>query len=339
MAQSQRRLEPKIAVIGGGTGSFVLLSALKDKACDIAALVNMVDDGGSTGALRDELGVLPPGDVRQCLVALSDTPELRDVFTYRFDEGTLKGHTLGNIFLTALEKMTGSFGAGVEVASDVLSIKGTVEPITLDNITLATQLANKRIVRGENAISQTAIGIKKGQPFWLEPNAEPNPRALAAINQADIVVIAPGSLYGSLGPSLLVGGIGQALKKTKALKVFVCNLVTKPGQTHGYTPYDFAEELERLAGEPFLDVVLVNTEPLPADLVARYMGDGEEPVDVTAEPPADVHYMVVGAPLLGNTKWSGKRQKGDALAGQRSLIRHDGDAVADAILTIYKSLD
>jgi uncharacterized cofD-like protein len=327
----------KVVVIGGGTGSFVILNALKKYTQDIVALVSMADDGGSTGLLRDELGTLPPGDVRQCLVALSDSPELRDLFTYRFDEGTLAGHSLGNLFLTALEKTTGNFGAAVELASKVLNICGSVEPITLDNITLATKFANGRVVKGENLISQTPIGIKKGQVFWLEPAAAANPKALAAIAHADMVIIAPGSVYGSLGPSLMVGGIGRALKDSKALKLHVCNLVTKPGQSDGYTPYDFADELQRLAGERFLDVVLVNTESITPDLVKRYASDGEKPVDVTASAPTGVSYKIIGVPLLGNKKWDIAAQNGDALAHQRSLIRHDGDAVVRAILDVYSN--
>mgnify|MGYP003380649138 CR=1 FL=1 len=336
MAQRERQRDLKIAVIGGGTGSFMLLQALKKYTSDIAALVNMVDDGGSTGVLRDELGVLPPGDVRQCLVALSEAPEMRDLFTYRFDEGSLGGHSFGNLFLTALQKMTGSFGQGVELAGEVLNITGTVEPITLENITLLTEFADGKVLRGENLISQTPVGIKKGQKFWLEPAVQANPRALAAINQADIVVIAPGSLYGSLGPALMVPGVGRALKNTRALIVYVCNLVTKPGQTSGYSVVDFASELERLAGGPFLDAVLVNTQPITKRLVKSYSGQQELPVALPAN-LKDIHYKVVGAPLLGKAK-SVSLQKGDSLAHQRSLIRHDGDLVVKAVLNIYNSL-
>lgn len=335
MVQKRNTSDLRVAVIGGGTGSFVILNALKKYTRHITALVTMADDGGSTGVLRDELGVLPPGDVRQCLVALSDSPELRDLFTYRFEEGTLKGHCFGNLFLTALEKTTGNFAEGIELASKVLNICGRVEPVTLDNITLATQFADGKTIKGENVISQTPIGIQKGQRFWLEPAAKANPEALAAIIKADIVVIAPGSVYGSLGPSLMVGGIGKALRDTSALKLQVCNLVTKPGQTDGYAPSDFAAELERLAGEEFIDVVLVNTEPITPDLVERYANDGENPVDVMAKAPAGIHYVIEGAPLLGNKKWDTATRKGDALAHQRSLIRHDGDAVVGAMIDIY----
>lgn len=326
----------RVVVIGGGTGSFVILNTLKRYTRHITALVNMADDGGSTGQLRDELGVLPPGDVRQCLVALSDLPELRDLFTYRFEDGGLAGHCFGNLFLTALEKTTGNFGAGVELASKVLNICGSVEPITLDSIILATRFADGTVVRGENMISQTPIGTRKGQPFWLEPESSANPKALSAIAGADIVIIAPGSVYGSLGPSLMVGGIGKALRKTKAFKLHVCNLVTKPGQTDGYTPYDFADELERLAGEEFLDAVLVNTESITPELIKRYASDGENPVDVAIKSAQDHHYKIEGAPLLGNKKWKKATQKGDALAHQRSLIRHDGDAVIKAIANLYQ---
>ena len=247
MREPFARTELKIAVIGGGTGSFTLLSALKDHTSQIAALVNMADDGGSTGQLRDELGALPPGDVRQCLVALSDSPKVRDLFNYRFEEGTLQGHAFGNLFLTALEKMTGSFAEGVDLASEVLNIKGIVEPITLSNVHLAMKDEKGETVHGEFAIADR--DFKSSRPeMWLEPLAEPNPRAIKAIETADIVVIAPGNLYGSLAPALIVPGIGEALERSSAFKVYVCNLVTKPGQTDGFKVSDFADEIERFAG-------------------------------------------------------------------------------------------
>lgn len=333
MKEPFARTEIKIAVIGGGTGSFTLLSALKDHTNQIAALVNMADDGGSTGVLRDELGALPPGDVRQCLVALSRTPEIRDLFNYRFDEGSLKGHAFGNLFLTALEKMTGDFGKGVEMASEVLNITGVVEPITLTNVTLAMRDSRGVETHGEFAIADMDFAGEKPE-LWLEPNAEPNPRAVRAIESADIVVIAPGNLYGSLAPALIVPGIGDALANTKALTVYVCNLVTKPGQTDGYTVTDFADEIERLAGRPFLNAVLYNTESPTDDLLDKYAKAGEKSVRFDESTLESAAYIAAGANLLSGSIWQNSNSA-DPIAASRTLIRHDSNAVALAILELY----
>jgi len=284
--------------------------------------------------LRDELGALPPGDVRQCLVALSSSPELRDLFNYRFEDGTLKGHAFGNLFLTALEKMTGDFAKGIEVASEVLNITGTVEPITLTNVTLAMRDKTGRETHGEYKIAQE--NFDGGCPeFWLEPKAEANPRALAAIERADIVVVAPGNLYGSLAPALIVPGIGEALAATKAFKLYVCNLVTKPGQTDGFTVNDFADEVERLAGTPFLDAVLYNTEKPSDDLLQKYAADKEIAVEFDADKSKAAHYEAAGANLLSSSIWQGS--SADPIAASRTLIRHDPAAVAKAIIDLYES--
>ncbi|MFI5212400.1 MAG: uridine diphosphate-N-acetylglucosamine-binding protein YvcK [Candidatus Saccharimonadales bacterium] len=324
----------KIAVIGGGTGSFTLLSALKEYTRSIAALVNMADDGGSTGVLRDELGALPPGDVRQCLVALSGTPELRDLFNYRFEDGSLQGHAFGNLFLTALEKMTGDFAQGVEVASEVLNITGTVEPITLTNVKLAMRDRSGHETHGEFEISQCAFHDERPE-FWLEPAAEANPKAITAIAQADIVVIAPGNLYGSLAPALIVPGIGRALAKSDAFKVYVCNLVTKPGQTDGYSVSDFADEIERLAGEPFLDAVLFNTQQPTTELLKKYAAEGELSVSFDREELKEARYLAAGADLLSGQVWHNNNKSSDPIAATRTLIRHDSKVVARSILELY----
>lgn len=326
--------ETKIAVIGGGTGSFTLLSALKDHTSQIAALVNMADDGGSTGLLRDELGALPPGDVRQCLVALSRTPEIRDLFNYRFEEGSLKGHAFGNLFLTALEKMTGNFADGVTMAGEVLNIVGVVEPITLTNVHLAMEAHDGTVTRGEYLITEQDFNGHRPR-MWLEPDAAANPAAIAAIEQADIVVIAPGNLYGSLAPALIVPGVGEALARSKALKVYVCNLVTKPGQTDGFEVSDFADEVERLAGGPFLDAVLYNTEAPTSDLLSKYAKEGELSVGYDLERLQGASYVAAGANLLSGTIWQ-NTNKSDPIGANRTLIRHDSQAVAKAIINIYE---
>ncbi len=325
----------KIAVIGGGTGSFTLLSSLKEHTSEIAALVNMADDGSSTGVLRDELGVLPPGDIRQCLVALSREPRVRDLFNYRFDEGKLKGHAFGNLFLAALEKMTGNFTEGVELASDILNIVGTVEPITLSNVRLAMQKGDGEVIRGEFLITDT--DFKKERPkMWLEPDAEANPKALAAITQADMVIIAPGNLYGSIAPALIVPGVGEALRKTDAFCVYVSNLVTKPGQTDGYTVSDFADEIERLAGGQFIDSVLFNTEQPSDDLLHKYAKEGELRVEFDRDILNSATYIAAGADLVAGEPWK-NINKTDPISTHRTLIRHDSDATAKALIELYET--
>lgn len=325
----------KIAVIGGGTGSFTLLTGLKEYTNSLTALVNMADDGGSTGLLRDELGVLPPGDVRQCLVALSDAPKLRDLFNYRFEEGSLKGHAFGNLFLTALEKMTGDFAEGVEVAAEVLNISGRVEPITLSNVTLMMRTKAHGETRGEFMIGESDMGGERPE-LWLEPEADLNPKALDAIKEADIVVVAPGNLYGSLAPALIVPGVGEALAASKAFKVYVCNLVTKPGQTDGYSVSDFAHEIERLAGKSFLDAVVFNTRQPDEKLLKKYAGAGELAVTYDMDELSTASYRAYGADILAGTIWK-NASKSDPIAAARTLIRHDPIVTARSIIDLYNN--
>lgn len=332
---SSKKLGAKIVVIGGGTGSFTVLSGLKYYAHDITALVNMADDGGSTGQLRDELGVLPPGDVRQCLVALSDSPKVRELFNYRFDEGTLQGHAFGNLFLTALEKMTGNFAEAVELASEVLNITGRVEPITLSNVNLTMQVPGEETVRGEFHIAHTNFSGKRPD-FYLEPEADLNPAAAEAIAVADMIVIAPGNLYGSLAPALIVPGLGAALENSRAKKVFICNLVTKPGQTDGFTAADFADEIHRLSGAEFLDYVLYNTSQPSEELLKKYAREREFAVTLDRATAIQKRYKIKGADLISKEIWQAG-QKGDPIASSRTLIRHDSDKVARQIMKLYFS--
>ncbi|MDO4773747.1 MAG: YvcK family protein [Candidatus Saccharibacteria bacterium] len=326
----------KVVVIGGGTGSFTLLSALKHYTHNITALVNMVDDGGSTGQLRDELGVLPPGDVRQCLVALSNSPKVRDLFNYRFDEGSMKGHAFGNLFMAALEKMTGSFAEAVETASEVLGVNGRVYPITLDDTKMSVKLQDGTVVNGQHAAE--SLVIPRGERPWLElsPPATINPRARQAIVDADLVVIAPGLLYGSLAPALLVRGVTRALAETSAKKVYVCNLVNKPGQTDNFTVADYADEIERFAGVS-LDYVLYNNHQPNKSLIEKYARDGEMLVAWDKELLRKKPYRASGKRLIAETAWINQHTAADPLAAQRSLIRHDADRVARELMRIYFS--
>jgi len=327
--------ERKITVIGGGTGSFTILSALKYYTGQIAALVNMVDDGGSTGVLRDELGVLPPGDVRQCLVALSRSPRVRDLFNYRFEEGTFAGHAFGNVLLSALEKMTGNFSEAVETASEILNVRGMVIPATLDNVRLTMTWPNTSLtLQGERVIDAEYFrNDPRSATLSLTPNALANPVAIRAIEDADIVVIAPGDLYTSLGSLIVIDGIGEALQRTSAKVIYVSNLVTKHGQTDGFTVSDHAAEIERFAGGPILDVVLYNEQQPDEELAARYRdSEGAVIVQADIENMQNKSYQAIGGEFIGAVA---NTSSGDTLPVTRSLIRHDSNAVAGAIIKLY----
>lgn len=336
MTQQPSLADKKVVVIGGGTGSFVMLSALKKHTKQLTAIVNMVDDGGSTGVLRDELGTLPPGDVRQCLVALSDSPKLRELFSYRFGEGTLSGHSFGNLFLTALEKTTGSFTEAVTMASKILRIRGTVLPATLDNVRLKMEWLNSSVtLHGERVIDAEHF---KNDPrkaeLSLVPNPTVNPAAIEAIQQADLVVISAGDLYTSLGPLLVIDGIGKALHDTKAKVVYVCNLVTKQGQTDGFTVSDHAAEIERFGDhEGFLDVVLYNQQKPGAELLERYAEEGSAMVAVDDENLEKVPYKAVGADLLGQLS---EHDTHEVSKIPRTFIRHNTEEVAVQLMKLLE---
>jgi uncharacterized cofD-like protein len=328
--------EIKIAVIGGGTGSFTLLSSLKYHTSQLAAVVNMVDDGGSTGVLRDELGALPPGDVRQCLVALSDSPKIRDLFNYRFDEGTFQGHAFGNLLLTALEKMTGNFSEAVETASEILRVNGVVVPATLDNVRLKMEWPEaSTILHGERVIDADFFKFDPRRAnLSLVPVATANPTAIAAIEQADIVVIAPGDLYTSLGPLLIIDGINDALKRTDATIMYVSNLVTKQGQTAGFCVSDHAAEIERFIGANVLDYVLYNKQIPTPEVAERYKAENAYLVEVDDEVLATKSYQAIGGNFLGAIA---DTHENDVLPVTRSLIRHDSEAIAKALIEVYRS--
>lgn len=327
--------EMKIAVIGGGTGSFTLLSALKDHTSQIAAIVNMADDGGSTGVLRDELGALPPGDIRQCLVALSDSPKIRELFTYRFDSGTFEGHSFGNLFLTALEKTTGSFAEAIDTASEVLRVNGTVIPGTLDDVRLHMQWPGDAslTLHGERVIDAEHFKLDpRKATLSLAPEPSVNPMAIKAIEQADLVVIAPGDLYTSLGPLLVIDGIGDALRRTKAKVVYVCNLVTKAGQTSGFSVADHAAEIERLGGGSFLDAVLYNSQMPSGRILERYQKEDAHIVNIDKAVLAKQRYNAIGGNFLGQIVEYNAAET--HLPVTRNLIRHNPVAIASALTSL-----
>jgi len=320
----QKNKKSKIVVLGGGTGNFTVLSGLKKHPVDLTAIVAMADDGGSTGTLRDELGVLPPGDIRQCLVALSESDELmRELMNYRFEKGALKGHNFGNLLLSALEIMT-DHDSAVETVSEILRIKGRVLPATLDDVKLVAYLKDGKVVRGEHTIEyQNLDNLEK---ITLEPKARANPNATKAIREADLIVIAPGDFYQSTVPNLLVSGVARAIREGKAKKVYVCNLMTKAGHTEGYSVKDFTKEVEQFIGGKIDRVIYNNKKPNPA-LIKKYAEKGEQPVEFEEKLPKN---RFVGGDLL--SKKFAKPVKGDPL--RRNLVRHDSEKLAGIILSL-----
>ena len=319
----------KVVVIGGGTGNFTVLSGLKKYNIDLSAVVSMADDGGSTGILRDELGVLPPGDVRQCLVALSDSSRLmRSLMNYRFEQGSLQGHSFGNLLLSALEKVTGSFEKSVEEVGKILSIKGKVIPVTTHEVRLQMILNNGKTLQGEKEV-HLSTDIHKGyNSIYLEPFPQANPHAINEIMNADLVVFGPGGLYTSLIPNLLVEGVSKALRETKAKKVFVINLMNKKGQTPQFTVKDHLNEIKKFIGKDIFDYIIVNNSEPPKELIEDYAEEGEM---VKNDLKSDSR--VVEAPLLSNELK--EIQKGDAL--KRNLIRHDSQKLANELMKIVDS--
>ena len=325
----------KIVTIGGGTGSFTLLSGLKKYPVDISAVVSMMDDGGSTGILRDELGVLPPGDVRQCLVALSDSSkEMRELMNYRFEEGSLKGHSFGNLFLSALEKINKNFSKGVEKASQILSVKGEIIPVTDDDTNLFLQLKNGKIIKGESEINHNFEIEKSGiRKIYLNPGAKANKKAVQRILEADLIVIGPGNYYCSIVPNFLVKGISAAVKKSKAKVVFNCNLVNKKGQTEKFYLDDYVKLINEYIGKDRIDFVTFNTQKPSKDLIRKYESQRELLVKLKKKSPKR-KYRIIRANLLSNKKI--KYSKADSLSSLRSFIRHDEDELSRILMMILE---
>lgn len=312
-----------IVLLGGGTGSFALLQGLKRITSHLTAIVSMSDDGGSTGALRDELGVLPPGDLRQCLVALSDLSEIRNLFSYRFEKGRLRGQSLGNIILSGLELQYDNIEDAIRIASELLHAQGSVMPVTLQKHTLVAHDAGK-VYLGEHVIDG-ALPLTSEAKLSLEPKAYINPAARAAILAADMVVIAPGSFHTSLLPLLVVDGMREAFVQTPAKVVSVANLVNKPLQTDHWHVVDYIKQFERPLGTGAIDVVLYNSQPITPALLKRYAAEGELPVDIDPLRFMEVSVQAVGARLVSDDIVVPSAAD---MAVRRTLIRHNGDAVA-----------
>lgn len=313
-------MSKKVVVIGGGTGVFTVLTGLKEYPFHLSAIVSMADDGGSTGLLREEFGTLPAGDIRRALIALSDSNKkiLSELFNFRFGEETsLKGHSLGNLLLTALEKITGDFSSGVDEAVEILNVKGQVIPVTLTRTRLFAELEDGKIIEGETNIDiPKHDGKTKIKRVFLKPNVKANPKALKAIEEADAIILGPGDVYTSVLPNLIVEGVAEAIKKSKATVIFNVNIMTKFGETNKFKASDFIEKMEESLGENAIDYVTVNTEKPRGEIVKRYERENVEFVE--------------------NDLGKDKRLVEGNFLRNGMFLRHDAEKLAKALSKIIK---
>lgn len=321
----------KVVTIGGGTGSFTVLSGLKNYPLALTAIVTMADDGGSSGVLRDEFGVLPPGDLRQCLVALSEADKvMRELFNHRYTSSDLKGHNFGNLFISALEQITGRLDLALDVAAKILNVRGRVVPVTLSKVRLVAELKNGKKLEGEKELTAyqlvSKFGIKK---MYLQPRATANPRAIKAIREADVIIVGPGNLYSSIVPNFLVAEIRKAFIASKATKVYVANLMNRHGHTDDFTVLDYVRTLEAVIGKKnVFDVVVYNTKKPAKALVRKYADEGE-PLSVGKDTRKHGRRFI-GADILA--EGIAKTSKKDLL--RRTLIRHDADKLAKVLVKL-----
>ena len=321
----------KILAIGGGTGLPIALEGLKTYSENLTAIVTVTDSGRSSGIIREEYGILPPGDVRNCLVALSETEEqekdLYQLFQYRFNKGSLNGMSLGNLLMAALTDITGSFDQAIKKASKILTIKGKVLPSTLTSTHICAELKDGSVVEEEfNVRAPRKAPIER--VFLKSNDVECPPDAISEIEKADIIVIGPGSLYTSVISNLLVGGIKDALRSTKAVKIYLCNIVTQPGQTDNYTASDHIKAVIKYLGEEILDYVLVNNNFPRQEIIGKYRKEGADIVALD-ENLGKNNVAVVVTDLIENIEQ--KR----VLWEKQDLIRHDPEKLADSICRIY----
>lgn len=312
---------PKIVVIGGGTGLSTMLRGLKLYTNNITAIVTVGDDGGGSGKLRADLGMLPPGDIRNCILALADTePIMEDLLQYRFTEGTLKGQSFGNLFLAAMDGISDNFEAAVQKMSSVLAVTGKVLPVTLDDMKLIAELENGNIVEGESIIPDEVIKQKsKIKNLKIEPEkAKPLLDALMAISEADAIVMGPGSLYTSIIPNLLVEDIAECINKSDAIKIYISNVMTQPGETDDFTVSDHIKTLMKYSGKNSVEYVIANNGTIPKDIEERYLREGSKLVELDYDNIKDLGVKVVETDLVKITK---------------GYVKHDSEYLAQVLMT------
>lgn len=316
----------KIAAIGGGTGLSTLLLGLKEYTDNITAIVTVTDDGGGSGVLRDEFGILPPGDIRNCLLALANTSEsLGMLINYRFPEGSLKGQSFGNLFLLALNGIYGSFEAAVARMNDFLAVTGKVLPVTTKDIQITAKFEDGSRIVGETAITQKKIesGLSIKQVALSPRRAKALPEVVAAIEEADVILLGPGSLYTSVIPNLLVDGVSDAICKSKALKIYILNIMTQDGETEGFSAAQHMRALQKHGGRKIADVCLYNTDRVNRNVLAKYAGKSTRQLWPDAKQFEDLGTKLVGESIL---------------ARDANLARHDPLRLAYAVMKTANEL-
>lgn len=311
---------PKIVVIGGGTGLSTMLRGLKHYTSNITAIVTVADDGGGSGDLREDLGILPPGDIRNCILALADTePLMEELLQYRFKDGRLKNQSFGNLFLAAMDGISSNFEEAVQKMSSVLAVTGKVIPVTLDNIVLKAKLKNGQVIAGESNIPEQAL--EQDSPIekvFIEPsNARALQESVNAIREADAIILGPGSLYTSVIPNLLIKDIANALHRTRAIKIYVSNIMTQPGETDGYAVEDHIRSIFKHGGTGIIDYVVVNVGKIDKELEERYMEETSRMVAIGEEAIKDLNVKII---------------EGDFIKVRNGLIRHNSEKLADILI-------
>ena len=312
--------EVKVVVIGGGTGLSTMLRGLKQYTSHITAIVTVGDDGGGSGKLREDLGMLPPGDIRNCILALADTePLMEDLLQYRFTEGSLKGQCFGNLFLAAMAGISENFEDAVQKMSSVLAVKGKVLPVTLDDMKLIAELENGEIIEGESKIpSEVIVRNTRIKKIAIKPiDAKPLEEAIKAINNADVIIMGPGSLYTSIIPNLLVKGISEAICKSDAKKVYISNVMTQPGETDGFKVSNHLKVLMDYGVAENIDYVIANNGIIPPDIKEKYAKENAELVVLDYENISNLNVNVIEADLIKITK---------------RYVKHNAEKLAELIM-------
>ncbi len=315
--------EPRVTAIGGGHGLSTMLRGLKNYTKNITAIVTVADDGGGSGMLREDLGMLPPGDIRSCILALANTePTMRELLNYRFTEGSLAGQSFGNLFLAAMNGISGSFDEAVHRMGDVLAITGRVLPVTNQNVHLEAEFVNGSRCLGESKIfyAKKVNGCRIKQVRLAPEHPRALPESLEAIREADLIVIGPGSLYTSLIPNFLVDGISEAVAASRALKILVMNIMTQDGESEGYTGADHVQALLRHSLPGIVDLCVANNAPIPEERLIPYRQEGVEPLRLEREAIEAMGIEVREYPLASGSRF----------------IRHDPNALAKVLMDLYR---
>ncbi|SCG83845.1 UPF0052 protein [Proteiniborus sp. DW1] len=318
-------LAPSVVVIGGGTGLSVLLRGLKEFTSNITAIVTVADDGGGSGILREDLGMLPPGDIRSCLLALANTePAMEKLLQHRFKEGMLKGQSFGNLFIAAMNEIYGNFETAIKEMSSVLAVTGKVLPMTLEDVKLYAKLEDQHIIEGESSIP-----VKNGEykskidHVYIRPEkAKPVDDALEAIREADCIVLGPGSLYTSVIPNLLVEGIVEEIDKSPGIKIYISNVMTQPGETDNYGVLDHIKAIIKHSKTDIIDYVIANIEEIPEDTLSKYIKDGARPVIITEEEEKKLQEMNIEV------------IKNHLIDIKKNYIRHDAVSLSEIIIDL-----